>query len=64
MNLTSTVSVTLGVEATEEVDYFTSLGSVVDTQSGTEADIKARIGKARVDFLQMKKIFGNPTSFC
>ena len=31
VNSTSTVSVTLGVDAIEEVDHFTYLGSVVDT---------------------------------
>ena len=59
VNSTSTVSVTLGVEAIEEVDHFTYLGSVVDTQGGTEADVKARIGKARVAFLQLKNIWNS-----
>ena len=45
MNSTITVSVTLGVEVIEEVDHFTSLGSVFDAQGRTEADVKARIGK-------------------
>ena len=58
VNSTSTVSVTLGVEAIE-VDHFTYLGSVVDTQGGTEADVKARIGKARVAFLQLKNIWNS-----
>ena len=57
MNSTSTVSVTFGVEAIEEVDHFTYLGSVVDTQGDTEADIKARISKARVAVLQLKNIW-------
>ena len=48
VNSTSTVSVTLGQEAVEEVEHFTYLESVVDTHSRTEADVKARIGKARV----------------
>ena len=49
----STASVTLGMEAIEEVEHFTHLGSIIDTQGGTEADIKA---KARVAFLQLKNI--------
>ena len=60
VNSTSTVSVTLGVEAIEEVDHFTYdtyPGSVVDTQRGTEADVKARIAKARLAFLQLKNIW-------
>ena len=36
---------------------FTYLGSVVDTQGGTEADVKSRIGKARVGFLQLTNIW-------
>ena len=57
MNSTSTVSITLGVEAIEGVDHFTYLSSVVETQGGTEADVKARIGKAMVAFLQLKNIW-------
>ena len=30
---------------------------VIDIQGGTEADVKARIGKARVAFLQLKNIW-------
>ena len=56
VNSISTASVTLGVEVIEEVEHFTCLGSVVDTQGGTEADVKARIGKAKMGFLQMKNI--------
>ena len=47
----------------EELDHFTYLGSVVNTQGGIEADVKARIGKARMAFLQLKNIFANITSF-
>ena len=36
------------------IDRFTYLGSDVDTQGGTEADVKARIGEARVAFHQLK----------
>ena len=36
---------------------FTYLGSVVDIQGGTEADVKARIGKARAAFLQLKNVW-------
>ena len=41
----------------EEVDRFTYLNSVVDTQRGIEANVKARIGKAMVAFLQLKIIW-------
>ena len=59
VNSTITVSVTLGVEAIEEVNHFTHLGRVVDTPGGTKADVKARIGKARVVFLQFKNIWSS-----
>ena len=56
VNSTSTVSVTLDLEAIEEVDRFAYLGSVVGTQGGIEADVKASIGKARVAFHRLKNI--------
>ena len=48
MNSTKTTSVTLGVEAIEEVEHFTYLGSVINAQGGTEADVEASIGDAMV----------------
>ena len=57
VNSTSTVSVTLGEEAIEEVEHFTYLGSIVGTHGGTELDVMARIGKARVAFLQLENIW-------
>ena len=56
MNSAITVSVTLGAVVREEVKHFPYLSSVVDTQGGTEADVKVRIGKARVAFLELKNI--------
>ena len=56
VNSSSTASVTLEDEAIEEVEHFTYFGSVVDTQGWTEADVTARIEKARVPFLQLKNI--------
>ena len=44
-------------EPLEEVDSFTYLGSVVDQIGGTDSDVKARIGKARASFLQLKTIW-------
>ena len=40
----------------EEVETFTYLGSIVNNHGGTDAGVKARIGKARVAFLQLKNI--------
>ena len=39
----------------EEVETFTYLGSIVNNDGGTDADVKARIGNAIVAFLQLKK---------
>ena len=49
-------------EVIEEVEHVTYLGSVIDTQSGTEADVTPRIGKARYPFFNWRT-FGNPMSF-
>ena len=59
VNATSTSPITLEGEALEEVDSFTYLGSIVDMQGGTDADVKTRINKARVAFLQLKNIWGS-----
>ena len=49
--------VTVEGKPLEEVTSFTYLGSIVDTTGGTEADIKARIGKARTAFIQLQKVW-------
>jgi len=35
------------------------LGSIIFKYGGTNADIKARIGKARVAFIQLKKMWSS-----
>ena len=47
--------IVLGENVLEEVENFTYLGSIVNNLGGTDSDVKARIGKARVAFLQLKK---------
>ncbi|KAH3738488.1 hypothetical protein DPMN_045122 [Dreissena polymorpha] len=37
---------------------FTYLGIILDNQGGTDADVRTRIGKARVVFHQLKNILG------
>ena len=59
INTTITESVRLDNDLLDEVTYFTYLGSVVDIQGGTEADVKARIGKARTAFLQLKNVWSS-----
>jgi len=41
----------------EEVEEFTYLGSVVSTTGGTDQDVEARLGKARVAFRAMDKLW-------
>ncbi|VDP04239.1 unnamed protein product [Schistosoma margrebowiei] len=41
----------------ENVKRFTHLGSIIDEHSGSDADVKARIGKARAAYLQLKNIW-------
>ena len=50
-------SVQLGTEPLEDIETFTYLGSMVDQKGGTDADVKARIGKARAAFLQLRNIW-------
>ncbi|VDO99811.1 unnamed protein product [Schistosoma margrebowiei] len=47
------------VKKLEDVESFTYLGSIIDEQGGSDADVKARIGKARVAFLQLKNIWSS-----
>ncbi|VDP49675.1 unnamed protein product [Schistosoma curassoni] len=47
--------VTLDGETLEDVESFTYLGSIIDEQRGSDADVNARIGKARAAFPQLKK---------
>ncbi|VDO66002.1 unnamed protein product [Schistosoma margrebowiei] len=46
--------ITLDGETRENVESLTYLGSIIDEQGGSDADVKARIGKARVAFLISK----------
>ena len=57
VNDASATPIKLEGVALEEVESFTYLGSIVDKQGGTDADVKIRIGKARAAFLQLKNIW-------
>ena len=59
INTTITEPVRLDDDLLEELNSFTYLGSVVDTQGGTDADVRARIGKARAVFLQLKNVWSS-----
>ncbi|VDO66092.1 unnamed protein product [Schistosoma curassoni] len=52
-------SITLDGETLEDVESFTYLGSIIDEQGGSDADVKARNGKARVTILQLKNIWNS-----
>ncbi|VDP45986.1 unnamed protein product [Schistosoma margrebowiei] len=43
----------------EDVKTFTYLGSIIDEQGGSDADVKARIGKARAAYLQLRNIWNS-----
>ena len=43
-------------EGLEDVDRFSFLGSVVDQQAGSDANVKARLGKARTAFIKMRNV--------
>ena len=44
-------------EPLEEIDSFTYLGSTINKNGGTEEDVKARIQKAIVQFIMLRKIW-------
>ncbi|VDO66040.1 unnamed protein product [Schistosoma margrebowiei] len=43
----------------DDVKTFTYLGSIIDEHGGSDADVKARIGKARAAYLQLKDIWNS-----
>ncbi|VDP23249.1 unnamed protein product [Schistosoma margrebowiei] len=58
-NTTCTNQITLHAEDLEDVKTFTCLGSIIDEHSGSDADVKARIGNARATYLQLKNIWNS-----
>ena len=59
INTKSEDPVTLHGSELEEVESFTYLGSIIDKQGGTDADVRTRIGKARTAYLQLKNIWSS-----
>uniref|UniRef100_A0A183KAE2 DUF6451 domain-containing protein n=1 Tax=Schistosoma curassoni TaxID=6186 RepID=A0A183KAE2_9TREM len=57
-NTACTNSITIDGEDLEDLT-FTYLGSTIDEHGGSDADVKARIGKARVAYLQLKNIWNS-----
>ncbi|VDP34899.1 unnamed protein product [Schistosoma curassoni] len=46
-------------EDLKDVKTLTYLGSIIDEHGGSDADVKARIGKARAAYLQLKNIWNS-----
>ncbi|VDO68852.1 unnamed protein product [Schistosoma margrebowiei] len=55
----NTNPITLDGNTLEDVEPLTYLGSIIDEQGGSDADVRARIGKAGAAFLQLKKIWNS-----
>ncbi|VDO58666.1 unnamed protein product [Schistosoma margrebowiei] len=51
--------ITLDGEVVEIVQTFTYLCSNIDEHGGSDADVKARIGKAKAAYLQLKNIWNS-----
>ncbi|VDO88438.1 unnamed protein product [Schistosoma margrebowiei] len=51
--------ITIDGEDLEDVKPFTDLGSIIDEHGGSDADVKARIGKARAAYLQLRNIWNS-----
>ncbi|CAH8472212.1 unnamed protein product [Schistosoma guineensis] len=58
-NTACTNPITLDGEDLEDVKTFTYLGSIIDEHGGSDAYVKARIGKARAAYLQLEKIWNS-----
>ncbi|VDP67921.1 unnamed protein product [Schistosoma curassoni] len=58
-NTACTNRITLDGEALNDVKSFTYLGSIIDEHSGSDEDVKTRIGKARAAYLQLKNIWNS-----
>ena len=57
INTTNDSPIMLDKGAVEDVSSFKYLGSIVNTNGGTDEDVKARIGKARTAFNKLHKIW-------
>ncbi|VDO54701.1 unnamed protein product [Schistosoma margrebowiei] len=58
-NTECTNLITIDGEDLEDAKTFTYLGSIIDEQGGSDADVKARISKARAAYLQLKNIWNS-----
>ncbi|VDO55606.1 unnamed protein product [Schistosoma margrebowiei] len=58
-NTACTNPITIDGEDLEDVKTFTYLGSIIDEHGGSDADVKAQIGKARAAYLQLRNIWNS-----
>ncbi|VDP53589.1 unnamed protein product, partial [Schistosoma margrebowiei] len=58
-NTACTNPITIDGEDLEDVKTFTYLSSIIDEQGGSDADVKAQIGKARAAYLQLRNIWNS-----
>ncbi|VDP46640.1 unnamed protein product [Schistosoma curassoni] len=58
-NTAWTNSITIDGEDLEDVKTFTYLGSIIDEQGGSDADVKAWIDQARAAYLQLTNIWNS-----
>ncbi|VDO80117.1 unnamed protein product [Schistosoma margrebowiei] len=58
-NTACTNPITIDGEDLEDVKTSTYLGSIIDEHGGSDADVKARIGKARAAYLQLRNIWNS-----
>ncbi|VDO58926.1 unnamed protein product [Schistosoma curassoni] len=58
-NTACTNSITIDGDDLEDVKTFTYLGSIIDEQGGSDADVKAWIGKATAAYLQLRNIWNS-----
>ncbi|VDP20931.1 unnamed protein product [Schistosoma margrebowiei] len=58
-NTACTNPITIDGEDLEDVKTFTYLGSIIDEQGGSDADVKGRIGEARAAYLQLRNIWNS-----
>ncbi|VDP17803.1 unnamed protein product [Schistosoma margrebowiei] len=58
-NTACTNPIPIDGEDLEDVKTFTYLGSIIDEHGGSDAHVKARIGKARAAHLQLKHIWNS-----
>ncbi|VDP40204.1 unnamed protein product [Schistosoma margrebowiei] len=58
-NTACTNPITIDREDLEDVKIFTYLGSIIDEHGGSDANVKARVGKARAVYLQLRNVWSS-----